>query len=97
MSKSRNKNRSELEYVRGKNKQLKSENRQLRRRVNDLEKRSHFYEEVIDDVVEDIDLDECQECGKGYLQVLDLKYIKFVHCDTCGYKERLKSDGKEVK
>lgn len=92
MSKTKNKNHSELEHLRGQNKQLKSENRQLKRQLKNLENRAHFYEEVIEDVTEDLNIDTCFECGKGNLQVLDLKHVKFIHCDLCGYKERQKAD-----
>jgi len=97
MSKTKNKSRSELEHVRGQLKAVRRENRQLRKRLKELERQAHFYEETIDDVAEDIDLDTCPKCQKGQTVVIDLKHLILVSCNQCEYKERLKPDGKKIK
>lgn len=96
MSKTRNKNRSEVEHLRGQNKQLQSENRQLRKQLNSFKKQAHFYEETIDDIADEISLESCNHCGKGFIQVVDLTYLKIRCCTICDYKERIRSNGKET-
>ena len=54
MAKTKSKSRTEVEVLRGENRKLRSENKKLLREIKDLSKRSHFYEEVIDDVATDI-------------------------------------------
>ena len=91
MGKTRGKSRSELEELRGEIRKLRSENRKLKREVKDFSKRAHFYEEVVDEVAEDIEKKRgCKECGKGYLQEIDLKYLVLTKCDTCDFQRKRK-------
>lgn len=86
-----------MEHLRGQNKKLLSENRQLRKQVNSLKKQAHFYEETFDELAEEIDLDACDQCGKGFISIVDLKYIKILSCNICPYNERIRDNGKETK
>lgn len=97
MSKTQSKNRSELEYVRGQLKAVKRENKQLRKRLNQLEKQAHFYEETIDDVAEDINLDICPKCQKGVTSVIDLKHIIIEQCQQCDYSQKVRQGDKKDK
>ena len=82
---------SESEHYRGEIKKIEIENRKLRRRLKDLEKRAHFYEEVVDEVADDIELkNTCPSCKKGILQEIDLKHILISKCQSCGYQTKKK-------
>jgi hypothetical protein len=90
MGKTRNKNRSEVEFLRGELKKLRAENIRLRRDNKHHERRTHFYEEVIDHVADEIKATICCEaCGKGTLIEMDFKYVKYLICDLCETKKRL--------
>jgi predicted nuclease with TOPRIM domain len=97
MSKTRNKNHSELEHVRGQLKAVRRENRQLKKRIKQLERRAHFYEETIDEIAEDIDLDICPSCKKAPTTVIDLKYLIIEKCTQCDYESRIKPNAKKAK
>jgi hypothetical protein len=91
VSKTAKKSRSELEELRGENRKLRSENKKLLREIKNLSKRSHFYEEVIDDVTTDIELkDACDNCGKGDLISMDLGLIKLIRCNLCDFEKKVK-------
>jgi len=90
VAKSKNSEGSELEYYRGRVRKLEKENRRLKRRVTALDKKAHFYEDIVDDVAEDIEIkDRCPSCKKGNKIILDLKYIRFETCDSCDYRLKL--------
>lgn len=94
MAKNKQKNKSELEYLRGQIKKLESINRKLKQKVASLEKHAHFYDKVIDDVASqeeaDIDVHICIHCGKGIIERVDLKYLIIESCGVCGYKNKIK-------
>jgi len=90
MSKTKNREGSELEHLRGENRRLESQNRQLKKRVRALDKRSHFYEDLVEEQIEDIiPKANCPTCKKGNITILDLKYVRFEHCDNCEYRKKL--------
>lgn len=91
MSKTRSKQHNESEHYRGQIRKLESENRQLKRRLKQLEKQSHFYEDLVDAVAEEIKIveDKCKACGEGVLKFVDLKYAKFMVCDKCKKREKI--------
>ena len=91
MSKTKNKNHSEIEHLRGQLKSEKSKNRQLRKRIRELEKRQHMFEDLTAEAMEDLEVKEekCQDCGKGTLMVVDLKHVKFLVCDHCHERTKL--------
>jgi hypothetical protein len=91
LSKTKLKGKSELEHLRGQNKKLTSENKQLRKRLKAIVNKSHFYEHIADEVIEDIDVKEsCEFCGKGELYEIDLKFLKIKKCNVCDFSERIK-------
>jgi ribosomal protein L44E len=90
VSKTKNKERSESEYLRGQIRKLESENRQLKRRVKALDRRAHFYEDLVEDATEDINIkDRCPSCKEGTTSIVDLKYVRFETCDSCDYRKKL--------
>lgn len=90
MAKTKRRERSEIEYLRGQVRKLETENRQLKKRVRALDKRAHFYEDLVDVVAEEIAIDDqCEHCKTGKIRALDLKYVKYLVCDKCDYKEKI--------
>lgn len=84
MSKSRSKSRSEVEFLRGEVRRLKSELKYYKR---------HAQIPEIDSLVENEDLkqvkvESCLSCGKGALIEYDFYYAKIKKCDICGITER---------
>ena len=96
MSKSKNKNRSEVEYIRGQLKEVQSENRQLRKRLKELENKAHFYEETIDEVADEIDIDICPKCQKAPTTVIDLKHLIIEQCTQCDYQQKVRQHVKKT-
>jgi hypothetical protein len=88
MGKVKSKNKSEVEYLRGENKKLKSQLSSLNRRNKSLEKQAHFYEEIEEDA-EIIDLVNCPVCGNKEMRIIDLKYVQYETCDACDYRKKL--------
>lgn len=91
MSKTKNKSHSETDHLRGQIKKLKSENRALKRRNKQLEKKSHFFEEVMDETVEEADFkNACPECKSG--QVIEYNFVHLIveKCDKCDYQKKRK-------
>jgi hypothetical protein len=89
LGKTRNKNRSELEF-------LKGEVRRLKRHIKQLEKSQHMYEDIIlnereVEVAEVPIIRRCESCGKGKLKEFNLLDRIFIECDTCDYRERIKN------
>lgn len=92
MSKTKQKSHSEIEHIKGQLKKLSSENRQLKKRNKELERKTHFYEDVIDDVAEDIELTaSCPECKEGFLQELNFIHVIVTKCSQCDYQEKRKT------
>ena len=92
MSKTKNKEHSGLELLKGRIRKLEAVNRRLRKRNKQLERKTHFHDNVIDDVAEEITPkgEMCTECGKGQLTTVDLKYLLIESCDTCEYRKKIK-------
>lgn len=89
MGKSKNKNKSEVEFLRGQIRQLKAE-------LKYYKKREHISNTPPDD---DLDYDDvqdisaarpCPRCGKGILVEYDFKYALLMKCSHCEYDERRK-------
>ena len=92
MSKTKQRTHSEVEYLRGQIKKLKSEKRSLERRNKELERKSHFYEEVMDETVEEVDFkNSCPNCKSG--QVIEYNFVHLIvqKCDKCDYQKRIKA------
>jgi len=91
MSKTKQQNRSETEHLRGLVKKLKSENRQLKKRVRALDKKAHFYEEVVDEVAKEVSMSNaCPECPTGNLKEHDFVHIILTKCNHCEYEKKRK-------
>jgi len=92
MSKTAKKEKSELEHLRGQIRTLKSQLRQERKVNKELTKKSHFFEEVVDEIEESVILkDACSVCGKGVVEEIDLKFIIVKKCQHCGSSETRKA------
>lgn len=87
MGKSKNKSKSEVEFLRGEVRRLKAELKYYKRR--------NFQEsDFIDEVIEEAPLEDvkpkapCDNCGKGLIIEYDFKFATLIKCDTCGHEER---------
>lgn len=93
MPKKRSKNAEE--YLKGLNRELSKENRHLKKRIRQLEKTEHMYEDAILNEA-DIEYEEtktsdiCQSCGKGKLVYLDILDRIFSTCSVCGDRIKIK-------
>lgn len=98
MGKVKNRNHSEIEHLRGLVKELKKENGQLRRKVKDLEKYSHQYEDVIENHLMDepevvSKVATCPDCGKGELTLrLTLLDKDYYECNVCSFRKSVKHE-----
>lgn len=93
MSKTKQKTHSKAEHLEGQVKALKSQNRQLRKRLKELERKSHFYEDLVDEVVEEVKIkDICPKCKTGVLTSHDFTHIVVTKCNNpeCDYQKRRK-------
>jgi hypothetical protein len=86
MGKSKRKNGSEVEFLRGKVRQLEAE-------VKFLKRQAHLTERLVDEAtedepVEDLKVRHCGECGKGQITDLELSFLTISQCDTCNFRER---------
>lgn len=92
MSKTKQREHSETEYLKGQIRKLESENRQLKKRLKKLDRRAHFYENIVEESVEEVEVkDKCPSCKKGDLVLIDLKYVQFEQCneEDCDYRKKL--------
>lgn len=87
VGKTRNRSKSEVEFLRGENRRLKAELKYYKRRA-------HIENSIIDDVIEEAPLenvrplDQCPNCGKGLMIEYDFKFATLKKCDSCGHEER---------
>jgi predicted RNase H-like nuclease (RuvC/YqgF family) len=89
VSKTRQRNHSELDHLRGRVKKLESQNRQLRRRLKSLDKREHLYEDLLETISEDIVIEpKCPQC-KSKIEYKDFTHVKYEVCVDCDYKKKL--------
>lgn len=86
MSKSKSKNRNEVEHLRGIIRRLKAQLKYYKRRA-------HIPEDDILLEDEEVELQaNCENCGKGIIIQYDFKYVILERCDTCGNEKRTKKD-----
>lgn len=85
MSKTKNKSRNEVEYLRG-------VIRRLRAQVKYLKKRAHISNDIIirDELEEYLEESNCTNCGKGHMEEFDFNFVIIKRCDICGYQEKEK-------
>lgn len=92
MGKTRQRNHSELEY-------LRAENKRLKKQLKHATRKEHWYEELVDVIVEEepkpLEQDICPSCNRGPLLELDLKYVIIYSCKICDYKAKKNPHGKE--
>lgn len=88
MGRSRNRGRSEVEFLRGRIRELEKELKYHRRRANE-------HEAIIDDVISDSDLElinikRCPSCRRDGLQTFDFIYATLDKCGHCNYEKKSK-------
>ena len=91
--------RNELEALRAIVRNLRSENKSLKKRLNRFEKRSKQYEDL-ESKIQDIEMDEdfssvaenTKKCGRcsGKIKVVDLGIRTLYKCESCGHRETKK-------
>lgn len=83
------------EFWRGKYREVSKENISLKKRIRQLEKNEHLYEEVIlgdkDAAFEEVYPTEplCLDCGKGKIKTINILDRIFEECDTCSYRKKV--------
>lgn len=98
MGKTRNKQHSEIDHLRGENRRLKSENRHLKKVLKQSEKWKNVKDDVHCDEIDGEEaviierVDECPKCEQGRLRYIDLKHVQLFKCDNkkCDYREKAK-------
>lgn len=86
MGKSRNRGRSEVEFLRGKIRKLESQ-------LKYYKKREHFFEAPIEDIIEEIDgidVNQCPSCKNGIVVEYDFIWATLQKCTHCDYELRKK-------
>lgn len=86
MGKSRNKSRSEVEYLRGRVRELEAQ-------LKYYKKREHFLETPVEEIfdfheVENLDAMKCPQCKRGTVIVHDFVYAILKKCDSCEFEEK---------
>lgn len=92
MPKNRSKNADE--YHRGIIRELQKENRHLKKRVRQLEKAEHMFEDaLLSDGPLEFEVTEkqrtCEHCGKGRLDEINVLDRIFEQCNTCDYRKKI--------
>jgi cytochrome c-type biogenesis protein CcmH/NrfG len=92
MPKKRDKNSDE--FYRGRIRELEKENRQLLKRVRQLEKTEHMFEEALlsdeEIVIEEVPKKRmCKHCYKGTLKEYTVLDRVFEECDLCEYRKKI--------
>ncbi len=81
------------EDLKGLLRQLKAENKSLKRRLRQLEKNKHIWEEYLlededQEVKKDTKEQRCPECGEGILSYVDLGIKHLMCCNQCKYRTK---------
>lgn len=97
LGKDKQKNKSEVEFLRGENRKLTAENRALKKQNRQYEKfeRSQDEEQRYDseDTYPNFELKilkTCTECGKGKYEELELPQGTYGTCNICNDRKKLK-------
>ena len=96
MSKTKSKTHSEVEHLRGLVRELKSVNRNLKKRIKELERREYFFDNKdlykTDNNGNEENDEICKQCGKGVITTTDLLFFTIESCSICEYKEKKKKE-----
>ena len=96
MSKSKKKSHSEIEHLRGQVKKLRSENKQLKRRLKNFEKRPVIdLEDLVHDVEIIEEMNQCPSCKKGILETHDFVHVLLEECNQCDYSKKIGKNGEK--
>lgn len=88
------KERNSDEYFRGQIREKDKLIKSLQRRVRELERKQHIYDEAVDDLIDIVsqeDQAKCDKCKEGHLTEVDLKHITIIKCNTCDFKKTKKA------
>ncbi len=88
MGKLKQENRKEIEHFKGIIREQKAIIRSLQRRLRDLEKREHGTKKEKYREQEESQDNICENCGKGELVVKDFRFVKYIVCLLCEFKEK---------
>ena len=99
MSKTKKKSHDEVEFLKGKIRELQTENRQLKRELKSLRVSKHRLREL-EDTYSDIDLQiiepkqdtTCEVCGKGTMEDKVLPFGLLKICNLCSNRKIIKKD-----
>jgi hypothetical protein len=83
LGKNKKKSRSEIEFLRGKIKHLEKKLKQFQKEGPPREEEP--------DIDEDVD-EICEHCGKGRIQIVDLKFVIFKVCELCHKREKIEGN-----
>lgn len=100
------KEKSELEYLRGLVKSMRSQVKHLKKELSRKQKREYLHEDLEEKEAELLLEEEirerehaienkCPDCGKGKLEFTDLNIRTLITCPSCGYKKIIKNNGKK--
>lgn len=89
----RSKEGKDSEFYLGQIRELKSENRNLKKQLRHLQKREHLVEEhelaeIIEEVV--IKKQRCPDCSKGFLEDKEVLGRYWEQCNTCNYRTKVR-------
>lgn len=90
----RQKEKSEVEYLRAENRKLKSQLRETKRSLVRFEKRSHLHDETpaeedVPEALEELVINTCPKCT-GNLEYTDLGIRTLIRCENCTYRQTRK-------
>jgi hypothetical protein len=89
------------EFWRGRVRELEKENRSLKKRIKQIQKKEHIFDDsnsqdtevAIDseDTYPDLKrLNPCNECGKGFIEEYEIMGKVIGTCNICGDRKRIK-------
>jgi hypothetical protein len=79
------------EYVKAQVRALTAENKQLKKRLKQLERREHSYvdPEPIEESEPFVKPRRCEDCGKGTLEFKNVVGRCWSQCDTCAWRSKV--------
>lgn len=96
------KDKSEIEHLRGENRELQKELKRLRSRLRQFDKSKHLYHDVLSDYeemltqtteVEKIDNKKpksCEICHAGTMEEFEILDKVIGTCNSCGHRKRIR-------